>query len=152
MSGDQTPEQADTLDTTQEAPTAETKSGKKSKAEKKKAAASLHVEEETPAPAPVDVAVVEPAVSAPTDRPTAAPAASGGVAYDLFQQGVQALLRAEYDTADNFFGQALTTYRKQGDKAGQVDVLEQLGHVCFLRGAVAQAEDYYRQASTMRAS
>jgi hypothetical protein len=69
----------------------------------------------------------------------------------LFQQGVQALLRAEYDTADNLFGQALTNYRKQGDRAGQIDVLEQLGHVCFLRGAEAQAQDYYRQAGALRA-
>ncbi len=151
MSDDQTPEQVDTPETTQEAPAAETKSGKKSKAEKKKAVASIPVEEEAPASVPTEVAAAEAAVSTPADRTEAAPKAIGGAAQDLFQQGVQALLRAEYDAADNLFGQALTNYRKQGDKAGQIDVLEQLGHVCFLRGAETQAQDYYRQASAMRA-
>src|SRR5512135_171084 len=111
MSDDQTPEQVDTPETNQEAPAAETKSGKKSKAEKKKAAASIPVEEEAPAPGVAEAAVTEPAVSASTDRAVAAPHVPGGAAQDLFQQGVQALLRAEYDAADNLFGQALTNYR-----------------------------------------
>jgi outer membrane biosynthesis protein TonB len=154
MSDDQTPEPVDTPETTQETPAAETKSGKKAKAEKKRNAALLQTDEE--APGPVEAEAPEPAetpaASAPADRTTAAPQASTGAAHDLFQQGVQALLRAEYGAADALFGQALTTYRKQNDRAGQIDTLEQLGHLSFLRGAEAQAQDYYRQASAMRAS
>lgn len=154
MSDDQTPEQTDTPEVNQDVP-AEARPGKKSKADKKKAAAPVQTDEETPAPVPAEAEaaapIEQPAASAPTDRPAAAPAAAAGADQGLFQQGVQALLRADYDTADNLFGQALTSYRKQGDRAGQIDVLEQLGHVCFLRGAEAQAQDYYRQANAMRA-
>jgi len=138
----------------QEAP-AETKSGKKSKADKKKAAAQTQTDEEAPAPVPAESEAAEPVDQLPAstlaDRPAAAPPAASGGAQDLFQQGIQALLRGEYDAADNLFGQALTTYRKQGDRAGQIDVLEQLGHLCFLRGAEAQAREYYQQANLMRA-
>jgi hypothetical protein len=150
MSDDQT----DTPEVTQDAPAVEAKPGKKSKADKKKAAV-LQAEEAVAEPAPAEAEAAAPteqsAASAPTDRPAAAPPVASGATSDLFQQGVQALLRADYDAADNFFGQALTDYRKQSNRAGQIDVLEQLGHICFLRGAEAQAQDYYRQASAMRA-
>jgi hypothetical protein len=153
MSDDQTPEQTDTPEVPPGASAAEAKSGKKAKADKKKAAIPIPADEAASVLAESQAAApIEPlADTAPADQPAVAPAAATGAAQDLFQQGVQALLRAEYDAADNLFGQALTTYRKQGDRAGQIDVLEQLGHVCFLRGAEAQAQDYYRQAGAMRA-
>jgi len=88
-------------------------------------------------PAPEPVATTEKSQQANQDN-------------DLFQQGIQSLLHWEYDAADNFFRQALTAYRKQGDQAGQIDVLEQLGLLCFLRGAEAQTREYYRQAGLMR--
>ncbi len=157
MSDEPTPEN----EVEQEAPV-EAKSGKKTKADKKKPMAHTHPKEdqavakaaaetrgaiETPQAAtetPAVVSNVETAAAkdgAPVDRND-----------DLFQQGVQSLLHGEYDAADNFFGQALTHYRKNGDQAGQIDVLEQLGHLCFLRGATAQAREYYQQAGLMRAA
>ncbi|HSD83879.1 MAG TPA: tetratricopeptide repeat protein [Anaerolineae bacterium] len=154
MSDDQTPEQSETPETNHEAPAAETRSGKKSKAEKRKAAALAQADEEAPASSPVQSEEAKPAespaASVPADRSAAAPANNGGAAQDLFEQGVQALLRGEYDTAETHYGQALTLHRKAGNQAGQIAVLEQLGHLCFLRGAEAQAQDYYRQAGAMR--
>ena len=142
MSDEPTPE-AEVQDVVPETPT-ETKAGKKAKADKKKPITQSHPEE-SQAAAQSDVeasGAIEPppAEAPPADRND-----------DLFQQGVQSLLRGEYDAADNLFGQALTHYRKQGDQAGQIDVLEQLGHLCFLRGAEAQAREYYQQAGLMRA-
>lgn len=137
----------------QEAPV-EAKSGKKAKADKKKSIAHTQPKEdqavakavaetsgviETPQAATETPAVVSNVETAPADRND-----------DLFRQGVQSLLHGEYDAADNFFGQALTNYRKQGDQTGQIDVLEQLGHLCYLRGAEAQAREYYQQAGLMR--
>ncbi len=148
MSDDQTPERTDTPETNHDTPVAETKSGKKAKADKKKSAAAAPV----PAEAEATVSEEQPAAGAPTDRPVAAPTAVARAGQDLFQQGVQSLLHGEYDAADTLFGQALTTYRKQDDRAGQIDVLEQLGHLCFLRGAEAQAREYYQQAGLMRAT
>jgi hypothetical protein len=155
MSDDQTPEQTEELETNQEAPAAETRPGKKSKAEKRRAAAAAQADEDAPASSPVDSEAEKPAeppaASAPADRAAAAPRNAGGAAQDLFEQGVQALLRGEYDVAETHYGQALTLHRKVGNQAGQIAVLEQLGHLCFLRGAEAQAQDYYRQAGAMRA-
>jgi len=141
MSDEPTPEAE-----AQEVPV-EAKPGKKPKVDKKKpieppqsegdqAAANAAVE----ASGAIETPAATAHASAPADRDD-----------DLFQQGVRALLRGEYDAADNLFGQALTNYRKQGDQAGQIDVLEQLGHLCFLRGAEAQAREYYQQAGLMRA-
>jgi TolA-binding protein len=156
MSDDQTPEQTDTPEANHDAPSVEAKSGKKGKADKKKVAAPISTNEESAAPPQAEseaAAPIEPpAASIPTDQPAAVPTAASGVGPDLFQQGVQALLRADYDTADTLFGQALSTYRKQDDRTGQIDVLEQLGHLCFLRGAEAQAREYYHQAGLMRAA
>ena len=155
MSDDQTPEQPETPETNQEAPVAEARPGKKSKAEKRKAAAAAQADEEVPAASATSLEEVEPAespvASTPTDRSEATRGAVGGAAQSLFEQGVQALLRGEYDTAETHYGQALTLHRKAGDQAGQIAALEQLGHLCFLRGAEAQAQDYYRQASALRA-
>lgn len=127
---------------------AEAKPGKKAKSAKKKAAepqadevqAEAMPAEETPAES--EVPVVE------TGTAEASPSASIGD--EAFAQGVQSLLRAEYDAADNYFGQVLTNSRKNGDQAGQVAALEQLGHLNFLRGAEAQAQDYYQQARQLR--
>ena len=112
-----------------------------------------------PAPGPVAEPIAPPApelVADPIESPAPEPvvttekAAPSDRDDDLFQQGVQSLLRGEYDAADNFFGQALIVYRKNGDQASQIDVLEQLGHLCYLRGAEAQAREYYHQAGLMR--
>ena len=148
----------------------EARPGKKSKAAKKKAAAESLPEEEPavalvaeplapPAVAPVAELIAPPAV-APVAAPLAPPVPEPVVTKekidqaeqvaDLFQQGIQSILRWEYDAADNFFRQALTHYRQNGDHAGQIDVLEQLGHLCYLRGAEAQAREYYQQAGLMR--
>jgi hypothetical protein len=135
MSDEPTP-----VDEVQEA-LVEAKPGKKSKADKKKPIAA-------PQPEADQAAAVE---ASGTIEPEAVEAAPSDRDDDLFQQGIQSLLRGEYDAADNLFGQALTNYRKQGDRAGQIDVLEQLGHLCFLRGAEAQAREYYQQAGLMRA-
>ena len=155
MSDDQTPEQSETPETNQEAPAAETRPGKKSKAEKRRTAAATQADEEALVSSPThteeEKSVEPPAVSAPADRAVAASGNTGGAAQDLFEQGVQALLRGEYDTAETHYGQALTLHRKAGNQAGQIAVLEQLGHLCFLRGAEMQAQDYYQQASAMRA-
>ena len=142
MSDEPTPE-AEVQDVVPETPT-ETKAGKKAKADKKKPTAQSHAEEsQAAANAAVEASgAIEP-------PPAEAPSADRND--DLFQQGIQALLRGEYDAADNFFGQALTTYREQDNRAGQIDVLQQLGHLCFLRGAEAQAREYYQQAGLMRA-
>ena len=112
-----------------------------------------------PAVAPVAELIAPPAV-APVAAPLAPPVPEPVVTKekidqaeqvaDLFQQGIQSILRWEYDAADNFFRQALTHYRQNGDHAGQIDVLEQLGHLCYLRGAEAQAREYYQQAGLMR--
>ncbi len=122
----------------------ETKPSKKTKADKKKPI--------EPPPSEGDQAAA-PATdqSAPPAEAPAVEAAPADRDEGVFQQGVQALLRGEYDAADNYFGQALSTYRKQGDKAGQIDVLQQLGHLCYLRGSEAQAHEYYHQANLMRA-
>ncbi len=129
----------------QETPVTEAKPGKKAKAVKKKLIAAQPSEEEVAAAS----AVVE--ASEPIETSVAAKVeAQSDQHNELFEQGVQSLLRGEYDAADNFFGQALTDYRKQGDQAGQISVLEQLGHLCFLRGAEAQAREYYQQAGAMR--
>jgi hypothetical protein len=125
---------------------AEAKPGKKAKAAKKKGAEPQTEE----APAEATTAEAATANAATAEAPPAAPAAAAGD--DIFAKGVQALLHADYTAADNFFGQALTNSRKNGDQAGQVAALEQLGHLCFLRGAEAQAQDYYRQAGQLRAA
>ena len=140
MSDEPTPEAQ-----VQEVPV-EAKPGKKPKADKKKPIEPRQSEEsqvaaQGDAEASGEIEPPPAAVEAPpTDRDD-----------DLFQQGIQSLLRGEYDAADNLFGQALTNYRKQGDRVGQIDVLQQLGHLCYLRGAEAQAREYYQQASLMRA-
>ncbi|CAG0933331.1 hypothetical protein TFLX_03002 [Thermoflexales bacterium] len=156
MSDDQTAEQSETPETNQEAPAAETRPGKKSKAEKRKAAAAAQADEEAPVSSPAQASAVEsvepPATHAPADQAAAAPSEANGAAQNLFEQGVQALLRGEYDTAEIHYGQALTLHRKAGNQAGQIAALEQLGHLCFLRGAEAQAKDYYQQAGALRAS
>jgi len=136
MSDEPTPEAE-----VQEVPV-EVKLGKKAKADKKKPI-------EPPQPEG-DQAAVE-ASGAIEPAPAAEQPAPADRNDDLFQQGIQSLLRGEYDAADNLFGQALTNYRKQGDRAGQIDVLQQLGHLCYLRGAEAQAREYYQQAGLMRA-
>jgi len=148
----------------------EAKPSKKPRVAKKKTAAESLPEQEpalepvaepttSPAPEPVAELPTPPApepVAEPTVPPAPEPVATPEKIDqterddDLFQQGVQSLLRSEYAAADNFFGQALIVCRKNGDQAGQIDVLEQLGHVCYLRGAEAQAREYYRQAGLMR--
>ena len=127
-----------------------TKSSKKSKANKKKAMAEAPSEEEYSAPEAVaDTAATD------GDSAEAAPAPKGQDKNDrastLFEQGVQSLLHGEYDTAETLYGQALTLRRKAGDQAGQIAILEQLGHLCYLRGAEAQAREYYQQANLLRA-
>jgi TolA-binding protein len=152
MSDEPTPE--DEVHEVEQETSVEAKSGKKAKADKKKSIAHTQPKE--------DQAVVKAAAEtsgaiemrqAATETPTAA--AEDGAPVDrnddLFQQGVQSMLRGEYDAADNLFGQALLIYRKQGDQAGQIDVFEQLGHLCYLRGAEAQAREYYQQAGLLRA-
>jgi TolA-binding protein len=132
----------------------EARPGKKVKATKKKAVEPQS--EETQAEAPVITLAAtstQPAAEAAlsvsaTDATDSPPSDRND---DLFQQGVQSLLRGEYDAADNFFGQALMIYRKNGDQPGQIAVLEQLGHLCYLRGAEVQAREYYQQAGLMRA-
>jgi hypothetical protein len=130
----------------------EVKPGKKAKADKKKPIEPSQPEGDQAAPVEASGAIEPPpdAESSPAIKPAAAEAAPSDRDDDVFQQGIQALLRGEYDAADNLFGQALTAYRKQGDQSGQIDVLEQLGHLCFLRGAEAQAREYYQQANLMR--
>jgi len=153
MQEEQTREQ----ESSQELPPVEAKPGKRSKAGKKRTAVESQPEEEQPqtepeaketAPQADKVTPVEP-------KPQAVPTASetgdqAGVARDLFAQGIQSLLRGEYDASENQLGQALTIQQKLGDRTGQIEVLEQLGHLCYLRGAVVQAQEYYRQASAMR--
>ena len=125
--------------------TAEVRPGKKAKVAKKKAAEPQP--EEAQAETALTTEAPAQAEAPPAETADSAPAKAGD---DVFAQGVQALLRAEYDAADNFFGQALTNSRKHGDQAGQVAALEQLGHLCYLRGAIPQAQEYYQQASSMR--
>ena len=136
----------------------EAKPGKKSKADKKKPIASAQPEGDQAATVEASGAIEpSPAAEASAVESSAAielaatEAPSAARDDDPFQQGIQSLLRGEYDAADNLFGQALTNYRKQGDRAGQIDVLQQLGHLCYLRGAESQAREYYQQASLMRA-
>ncbi len=134
----------------------EAKPSKKTKTAKKKAAEPQA--EESPVTAEVVVAEAIPVAEAAQAEPVAPPdivvISTGSTQLDrpdeLFEQGVQALLRAEYDAADDFFGQALANSRKNGDQAGQVAALEQLGHLCYLRGAIPQAQDYYQQAGSLR--
>jgi hypothetical protein len=152
MSDEPTP-----VDEVPETPT-EAKPGKKSKADKKKPIEPPQREgdqavavEASGAIKPASAAEPPIAESSAAIEPAAAEAAPSDRDDGVFQQGIQSLLRGEYDAADNLFGQALTDYRKQGDRAGQIDVLEQLGHLCFLRGAEAQAREYYQQAGLMRA-
>jgi len=149
MSDEPTPEAE-----VQEVPV-EAKPGKKPKADKKKPIEPRQSEEsqvaaqaDAEASGEIELPVVE---SSATIKPASADAAPTDPDDDMFQQGIQSLLRGEYDAADNFFGQALTTYREQDNRAGQIDVLQQLGHLCFLRGAEAQACEYYQQAGLMRA-
>ncbi len=163
MSDEPTPED-EVHEVEQEAPV-EVKSSKKSKADKKKPIAHTQPKEdqavakaaaepsgaiETPQAAEMP-AVVSNVEAVPAARAAAKDGAPADRKDDLFQQGVQSLLHGEYDAADNCFGQALTNYRKQGDQTGQIAVLEQLGHLCYLRGAEAQAREYYQQAGLMRA-
>jgi hypothetical protein len=129
----------------QETP-AEAKPSKKSRADKRKPAAQAAPEEEKAVSAPAEAR--EPGET--SAEPATVVAAQVDRNGDLFQQGVQALLRGEYDAANSFFGQALTIYRTNRDQAGQVAVLEQLGHLCYLRGTEVQAREYYRQAGLMR--
>jgi hypothetical protein len=141
------PKPEDELPVSERETPAEVKSGKKAKADKKKPAAPAMIEAGPVVSAPAEA-------SEPGEKP--AEPATGVAAQvdrndDLFQQGVQALLRGEYDAADNFFGQALALYRKNDDRTGQLSALEQLGHLCFLRGAEAQAQEYYGQAGALRA-
>lgn len=131
---------------------AEAKPGKKAKSAKKKATepqseeAQVETEPASEASAPAEAtAEAQPAAKATGKSST-------GAEDDVFTQGVQALLRSDYAAADNFFGQALTTSRKSGDHVGQADALEQLGHLCFLRGAEALAQDYYQQARQLRSA
>jgi hypothetical protein len=155
MSDEPTPEAE-----AQEVPV-EAKPGKKPKADKKKPI-EPHQSEESQVAAQADAEAsdeIEPppatkppiAESSAAIEPAPAHAAPTDRDDDMFQQGIQSLLRGEYDAADNFFGQALTTYREQENRAGQIDVLQQLGHLCFLRGSEAQAREYYQQANLMRA-
>ena len=152
MSDEPTP-----VDEVLEAPV-EAKPSKKSKADKKKPIAQSQSEEDQAAAVEASGAIEPaPAVEPPVEENRAAiePVATEAPPPDrddaVFQQGIQALLRGEYDAADNLFGQALTTYREQENRAGQIDVLQQLGHLCFLRGAEAQAREYYQQANLIRA-
>lgn len=117
----------------------EAKPAKKAKAEKKKAASAAAPDnaEETTGAAPTDRVVEAPAVAV---------AETSTQADEFFQQGVQSLLRGDYDAAEIAYGQALTLRQKSADRAGQVAVLRQLGHLAFLRGAEAAARDYYQQA------
>jgi outer membrane biosynthesis protein TonB len=142
---------------TQEVPV-EAKPGKKPKADKKKPIEPSQPEGDQAAPVEASGAIepppaAEPAIAAGSAAigSAAAESAPSDRDDDVFQQGIQALLRGEYDAADIFFGQALITYRAQDNRAGQIDVMEQLGHLCFLRGAEAQAREYYQQAGLMRA-
>jgi hypothetical protein len=61
-------------------------------------------------------------------------------------------LRGAYTEAENLYSQALTLRQKSGDRAGQVEILEQLGHLAFLRGrdSAQSAQEYYRQARAVR--
>ena len=151
MSDEQTPDRPEAPESLQEAPPTEMKSGKKSKAEKKRAAQAAE-EEKAPLSAVLEASEAnQPAVAAaPTDRPGVEPNGSMAMAQSLFEQGVQALLRGEYDDAENHYRQALNLRRKLGDKTGQVATLEQLGHLYYLRGSQTQAQEYYQQADQMR--
>ncbi len=129
---------------------AEPRPGKKSKADKKKLAATTRAETESPP--------VEPE-SQPTGKPELEPAPAisplvsekqTSTARDPFEQGIQCLLRGAYAEAENLYSQALTLRQQAGDRAGQVQVLEQLGHLAFLRGETQSAQEYYRQASALR--
>ncbi len=157
MSDEPKPEEA-VQDVEQETP-AEAKPGKKAKVAKKKSAESQAEASATAdtseAPAPTAEGPASAEASAEPMTTLESVAVSSGSpppagASGPFEQGVQALLRADYDGADNFFGQALTNSRKNGDQAGQIAALEQLGHLCYLRGAIPQAQTYYQQASAMR--
>ena len=146
MQEEQTREQ----ESSQELAPVEAKPGKKPKAGKKRTTVESQPEPETQEAAPQadEATPVE-------QKPQAAPAATetggqAGAARDLFTQGIQSLLRGEYDASENQLGQALTIQQKLGDRTGQIEVLEQLGHLCYLRGAVGQAQEYYRQASVLR--
>jgi hypothetical protein len=145
MLDEQTPEPI------QETLSTEAKAGKKSKADKKKPIAQAQPEEDQAAAVEASDAVESLPAATETPDGTANVSAPVDRDDDLFQQGVQSMLRGEYDAADNLFGQALLICRKQGDQAGQIDVLEQLGHLCYLRGSEAQAREYYQQAGLLRA-
>ena len=156
MSDDQTPEQNEAPETNQETPLAETRPGKKSKAERRRAAALAQADEDATVSSSAHSEAAQsaepPAASTPADRSGGVSGESKSAAQNLFEQGVQALLRGEYDTAETHYGQALTLHRKAGDRAGQIAALEQMGHLYFLRGAEAQARDYYQQAGALRAN
>ena len=153
MSDEPTPE--DEVHEVEQETSVEAKSGKKAKADKKKSIAHTQPkEDQAVAKATAEPSDVIETPQAASETPSVASSTESEPPADrnddLFQQGVQSMLRGEYDAADNLFGQALLIYRKQGDQAGQIDVLEQLGHLCYLRGAQAQAREYYQQASLMR--
>jgi hypothetical protein len=145
-----------TQESNQELAPVEAKPGKRSKAGKKRAAVESQPEEEQPQAEPETQEAAQVDEATPVEqKPQAAPAATetddqAGAARDLFTQGIQSLLRGEYDASENQLGQALIIRQKLGDRAGQIEVLEQLGHLCYLRGTAEQAQEYYRQAGAMR--
>jgi outer membrane biosynthesis protein TonB len=146
-----------TQESSQEPAPVEARPGKRSKASKKRTAVESQPEEEQPQAEPeTQEATPQADEATPVEqKPQAAPAATetdgqAGAARDLFTQGIQSLLHGEYDASENQLGQALTIWQKLGDRAGQIEVLEQLGHLASMRGETQSAQEYYRQASVLR--
>ncbi len=131
---------------------AEPKPGKKSKADKKRSAATTRSETEQP-PEPEVAQAASPELEPPLTEPVLdqrKPDGSSDPAHTLLEQGIQFLLHGNYTEAGNLYSQALALRQKSGDRAGQAQVLEQLGHLAFLRGETQPAQEYYRQASVLR--
>ena len=131
MSDEPTPE--DEVHEVEQETSVEAKSGKKAKADKKKSIAHTQPKEdqavakaaaetsgaiETPQAATETPAVASSVETAPASPAAAKDGAPADRNDDLFQQGVQSMLRGEYDAADNLFGQALTDLPEAGRSSG----------------------------------
>ena len=148
MPEEQEPIQTETSE--QEPAPAEPRPGKKSKADKKKPAATTRPETEQPPVEPESEPKGKPELEPAPVSPPIVSDKRTSTARDPFEQGIQCLLRGAYAEAENLYSQALTLRQQAGDRAGQVEVLEQLGHLAFLRGETQPAQEYYRQASVLR--
>ncbi|QIN82325.1 tetratricopeptide repeat protein [Rubrobacter tropicus] len=74
------------------------------------------------------------------------PAPAAARAKALTGAGVLALLRCDYERAEERLGEGLTLHRELGDRPGEASALQMLGSVARERGRYARAEAYHEES------